>query len=911
MKQATMANLRYDNQVVVVTGAGGGLGKAYALFFGSRGASVVVNDLGASFKGEGASSKAADVVVDEIKSSGGKAVANYDSVENGNKIIETAIQNFGRIDILINNAGILRDVSFKNMSDRDWDLVIAVHVTGSFKCSRAAWPYFKKQKFGRVINTTSAAGLFGSFGQCNYSAAKLALVGFTETLAKEGAKYDIKANVIAPIAASRMTETVMPPEILENLKPDWIVPLVAVLAHRENDENGAIFEVGGGHIAKIRWERSKGLLLKPDDSYTPGAILKKWDQVKDFKDADYPNGVADFMGLLEKGMRLPKNDPGEAIDLKGKVALITGGGAGIGRSYCLAFAKYGASVVVNDLVDPSSVVQEIKNLGAKAFGIKASAEEGDLVVKAAIDAFGRIDIIINNAGILRDKAFSNMDDKLWHDVMAVHLRGTYKVTKAAWPYMLKQKYGRIVNTTSTSGIYGNFGQANYAAAKCGILGFSRALAREGHKYNIFVNTIAPNAGTAMTRTVLPEDMVQAFKPDYIAPLVIALCSDKVPQPSTGGLFEVGSGWVSQTRWQRSGGHGFPIDERLTPEAVREKWDRITDFLDGRADHPESAQDGLKSIMANFENRKAMTAKKENSAKAANEQILTNITESMKKTGEEIEFQYQEKDIILYNLGIGAKSKDLRYVFELDDNFQALPTFGVIPFFLTTPPFSFSDIVPNFSPMMLLHGEQYLEILSYPIPTSATLMSHAKLIEVVDKGNAAVVKIGTTTINKSTGATLFYNENTIFIRGSGNFGGSRKPQDRGDATALNKPPHRKPDILIEEKTSEDLAAIYRLSGDFNPLHINPEFAAMGGFESPILHGLCTYGIAGKHVYNSYGRFKSIKARFSGTVTPGQILITEMWKENNKVIFQVKVKETGKLAISNAACVLLDTDSKAKL
>jgi len=247
-------------------------------------------------------------------------------------------------------------------------------------------------------------------------------------------------------------------------------------------------------------------------------------------------------------------------------------------------------------------------MGGKAAGVKASAEDGDAVVKGAIDAFGRIDIIINNAGILRDKAFTNMDDKLWDQVLNVHLRGTYKVTKAAWPYMLKQKYGRIVNTTSTSGIYGNFGQANYAAAKCGILGFSRALAREGAKYNILVNTIAPNAGTAMTRTIMPEEMVQAFKPDYIAPLVIALSSDKVPQPATGNLYEVGSGWVGRTRWQRTGGHGFPIDVKLTPEAILQNWKRITDFDDGRADHPADAQDGLKSIMANMQNKKGGASK---------------------------------------------------------------------------------------------------------------------------------------------------------------------------------------------------------------------------------------------------------------------------------------------------------------
>jgi multifunctional beta-oxidation protein len=350
------------------------------------------------------------------------------------------------------------------MKDQDWDLITAVHIKGSYKCARAAWPYFKKQKYGRVINTASAAGLFGSFGQTNYSAAKLAMVGFTETLAKEGVKYNIHANVIAPIAASRMTETVMPPDILANLKPDWVVPLVALLVHKDATETGSIFEVGGGHVAKIRWERSSGLLLKADDTYTPGAILKNWSKVNDFKDPEHPTGPADFLGLLEKSLKMAPGDKGEALDFKGKVVLITGAGAGIGRAYALAFAKLGASLVINDLVNPDDVVQEIQKLGGKAVGVKCSAEDGEAVVKGAIDAFGRIDVLINNAGILRDKAFSNMDDAQWDIVVAVHLRATYKVTKAAWPYLLKQKYGRVINTTSTSGIYGNFGQSNYAAA---------------------------------------------------------------------------------------------------------------------------------------------------------------------------------------------------------------------------------------------------------------------------------------------------------------------------------------------------------------------------------------------------------------------------------------------------------------
>lgn len=897
--------LRYDGQVVVVTGAGGGLGKVYATFFGSRGASVVVNDLGGSSKGEGQSAKAADVVVDEIKAAGGKAVANYDSVENGDKIIETAIKAFGRVDILINNAGILRDVSFKNMKDEDWDLINKVHVKGAYKCARAAWPYFRKQKYGRVINTASAAGLFGNFGQTNYSAAKLAMVGFTETLAKEGAKYNIICNVIAPIAASRMTASIMPPDVLELLKPEWVVPLVAVLVHKNNtNETGGIFEVGAGHMAKLRWERSEGLLLKADSSYTPGAVLKKWNKVIDFSKPQYPTGPNDFMTLLEESMKMGPNEQGETLDFTGKVALVTGGGAGIGRAYCLAFAKYGASVVVNDLMDPDTVVGEIKKMGGKAVGVKASAEDGDAVVKAAIDEFGRIDIVVNNAGILRDKAFTNMDDSLWDPVMNVHLRGTYKVTKAAWPYFLKQKYGRVLNTTSTSGIYGNFGQANYAAAKCGILGFSRALALEGHKYNIYVNTIAPNAGTAMTATIMPEEMVQAFKPDYIAPLVLALCSDKCPTP-TGGLYEVGSGWCGRTRWQRSGGHGFPVDVKLVPEEVVKNWERIVNFDDGRADHPEKAADSTGKIMANLENR-SIKSKDE----ASGNEHLDAINKALKQEGQPTEFVYEERDAILYNLGVGAKRTDLRYVFEGAEDFQVLPTFGVIPPFNAEMPFDYDSIVPNFNPMMLLHGEQFLEVRKFPIPTASRLVSRGRLLEVIDKGSAAIAKVGITTVEKSSGEDVFYNEMTVFLRGCGGFGGPSKGADRGPSTAGNKPPSRMPDVVVEEKTSEDQAAIYRLSGDYNPLHIDPDFAKMGGFKAPILHGLCSFGFAGKAVYDRFGAFKNIKVRFAGPVIPGQTLVTEMWRDGKKVLFQTKVKETGKLAIAGAAAELIG-DNKSKI
>jgi multifunctional beta-oxidation protein len=208
-------------------------------------------------------------------------------------------------------------------------------------------------------------------------------------------------------------------------------------------------------------------------------------------------------------------------------------------------------------------------------------------------------------------------------------------------------------------------------------------------------------------------------------------------------------------------------------------------------------------------------------------------------------------IVCLDLGVGAKREELPLVYENADNFQVLPSFGVIPPFNAVPPFSMGEVLPNFSPMMLLHGEQYLEIRQFPIPTDATLVSYPSLIDVVDKGNAGIIVTGQVTKDKATGKDVFYNESTVFVRGSGGFGGPRAMKERGAATMANKPPSRAPDAVTEEKTTEEQAALYRLSGDRNPLHIDPAFSAMGGFKVPILHGLCFFGIATKHVVKQYG------------------------------------------------------------
>ncbi|WP_368071568.1 SDR family oxidoreductase [Nitriliruptor sp.] len=293
----------YDGRVAIVTGAGGGLGRSHALLLASRGAKVVVNDLGGSRDGSGAGSEMADQVVQEIVAAGGEAVANYDSVaewEGGESIVQSAIDAFGRVDILVNNAGILRDVSFAKMEPAQLDLVLKVHLYGGFHVTKAAWPHMREANYGRIINTTSGSGLYGNFGQSNYSAAKLGLVGLTRTLAIEGQKYGITANVIAPIAASRMTEDVMPPQLLEVLEPENVSPLIGYLASEGCTETGKIYSVGGGYIARVAIVEGTGATF--EDGFGPEDVAAKFDEISTVPlgegNAEFTNGVMEQTGKI-------------------------------------------------------------------------------------------------------------------------------------------------------------------------------------------------------------------------------------------------------------------------------------------------------------------------------------------------------------------------------------------------------------------------------------------------------------------------------------------------------------------------------------------------------------------------------------------------------------------------------------
>jgi multifunctional beta-oxidation protein len=501
-------------------------------------------------------------------------------------------------------------------------------------------------------------------------------------------------------------------------------------------------------------------------------------------------------------------------------------------------------------------------------------------------------VIINNAGILRDKSFAKMSDAEWKAVHGTHLRGTFKVTKAVWPHFMKQGYGRIVNTASAVGLYGNFGQTNYSAAKAGIWGLSSTLAIEGKKFNILVNTVAPNAGTAMTATILPSEVVEELKPDYVAPLVVAL-SHKSCKVS-GNVYEVGSGWIAAVRWQRSDGAVLHYATVPTVEQVSQHWNEVVDFSGKAPEYPTTTQESFSKIMN--------LTKKPNSTKTSGNEST------------ETKFEYGKKDSILYNLGIGCQADELDWVYENSSNFGVVPSFAVIPAFAGMMSVDMNSVLEDFSPVMLLHGEQYIELADGKMSVEGQLISTSEVVQVSEKAGKGTVVVAQVTTRDSKGKVVAISEGTTFnrkARAKKVVNGTRRP------LALESPKiptDRSPDAVKRQFVAKNAAVVYRLSGDSNPLHIDPKFAKSAGFPRPILHGLCTMGMATHHVLQSFpGKLvKAIKVRFVKHVFPGEEIETQMWRVSlTRIVLQVRAIERNEIVISGAFLEFLDAPPKQEI
>jgi len=296
-----MTTMRFDGRVAIVTGAGGGLGRQHALALAARGAKVVVNDLGGTVDGNGGTPKAAQAVVDEIRVAGGEAIANGASVTDPHSVqamVEQALAAWGRVDILVNNAGILRDKSFAKMALEDFRLVVEVHLMGAVNCTKAVWETMRAQNYGRIVMTTSSSGLYGNFGQANYGAAKMALVGLMQTLSIEGAKNDIRVNCLAPTAATRMTENLMPEAVLKLLQPETVTPgLLALVA--EDAPTRAILCAGAGAFERAHITLTQGVFVGlPADA--PEQVALQFDALSDREGETVP-ASGNAQGTLETG----------------------------------------------------------------------------------------------------------------------------------------------------------------------------------------------------------------------------------------------------------------------------------------------------------------------------------------------------------------------------------------------------------------------------------------------------------------------------------------------------------------------------------------------------------------------------------------------------------------------------------
>ncbi|XP_026481820.1 peroxisomal multifunctional enzyme type 2 [Ctenocephalides felis] len=587
---------------------------------------------------------------------------------------------------------------------------------------------------------------------------------------------------------------------------------------------------------------------------------------------------------------------GGELRFDGRVAVVTGAGAGLGRCYALLLASRGAKVVVNDLGGgrhgeagdtanrPADlVVKEIRDAGGEAVPDYNSVVDGEKVIKTALDNYGRIDILINNAGILRDKSFARISDQDWDLVHAVHLKGSFKTAQAAWPIFKKQGYGRIVMTSSNSGVYGNFGQANYSAAKMGAIGLASTIAIEGAKNNILCNVIVPTAASRLTEDILPPEMFAELKPELIAPVVAYLCHESCED--NGIVVESAVGWAGKLHMVRSPGAFVrsTIGADVSIEQVRDKWSEITDM--SKAFRIETITEASTELMTSLQ--AFQDNQNSNSSDTASDQ-----------------FQFCFKDLILYALGVGASvsdPSDLRFLYESHEDFGPLPTYFVLPSLMIT---MSSSIVRgaikhkevDFS--NVLHGEQYLEILD-ELPQNGPVQTTCKVLDVLDKKSGAVVIVEGESFDPS-GKLIVKAQCSTFVVGAGGFGGKR---ETNVAVQCVPAPNRKPDAVMQMKTSVDQAALYRLSGDLNPLHIDPNMALVSGFKQPILHGLCTLGFSVRAVLKQYADnnaslFRAVKVRFTKPVLPGQTLVVKMWQEKKRIHFETSILETGVAVITGA-------------
>ncbi|GBP64235.1 hypothetical protein EVAR_21553_1 [Eumeta japonica] len=523
----------------------------------------------------------------------------------------------------------------------------------------------------------------------------------------------------------------------------------------------------------------------------------------------------------------------------GKVAVVTGAGGGLGKAYALLLGSRGAKVVVNDL-------------GGSRDGSGKSSNYADSVVNE-IKSKGGEAVADYNSVVEGEKIIKTALDNFGRIDILINNAGILRDRSFAKISEQRNTVPNLAAAQKWAGLTGEIPQSPiiWIAAKLGLVGLANTLAIEGAKYNIKVNTIVPTAASRLTEDILPSDMFQAMKPELIAPVVVYMVHESFDQ--TGTIIDSTLGFATKSYLVRGQGAHLrkkPTDP-VTIESVREHWPQVVDMTNAKH---------LKSLP-------------------------------------EVTVGLVEKNAVGASV---SNSSELKYLYESHEEFSPLPTYFILAGMCMEAPLVSSSMPPGKHADFtnILHGEQYIEFVGDYPGTEGTFNVRCYVADILDKGSSAVAIVNSEIyLDKEL---VCRTQQHVFVVGQGGFGG---PRTSKIATDVLSPPKRAPDAVVEQKTAEDQAAVYRLSGDYNPLHIDPNVATASGHAKPILHGLASLGFSARHVLIKYGgnnpaNFKALKARFAKPVTPGQTLQTEMWLEGNRVFFQTKVKETGIVVISGA-------------
>ncbi len=604
-------SIRFEGQTALITG-GGDLGHRIAMELESRGCYVV--------RGMKKGSERRD---SEMISRAEGMHGTYDSVlyeasnEGGEALIAGALTHSGTLQILIHMPDVSRSGgSFTDITPVSWHTGTIEPIEEAFFLCRPAFRAMRENNFGRIVFVLPETILFGSSGGAMRSAASMACVGLMNVIKLEGRKYNIGVNVLIPLILPSTMGVPHAGNDRRDIDPAYVSPMAVCLSSQECAESGKIYAAGAGTYARAAVLTGKshvpeinGASVDVEDVAQAWAEISRLDNAVPYWDQDGMIGelfekIVDFStpSIEASGnlptQRLPKDD----IRFDGRVAIVTGAGEGLGRVYALELARRGAFVVVNDYGVPRDgagegtgtaaerVVQEIRAFGGTAVAqcdSVATVAGGRAIVKRALDAFGKVDILINNAGIIRDKSFVKMTIENWRAVFDVHLNGAFHVTQAAFEHMAAQGYGRIIMTTSVGGLYGNFGQSNYGAAKMGLIGLMRALSREATPYGITVNTIAPLAATRMNADVMPEGQAEKMDPRMVSAMVLYLASDACSE--TGLIINASAGAFNRAEVMVGKGLRISSDSLYpTSEMIARSWEALNAIEDGSALFDESA-----------------------------------------------------------------------------------------------------------------------------------------------------------------------------------------------------------------------------------------------------------------------------------------------------------------------------------